>query len=67
MGDRDDKGISAYELALNHHRNGRLEEAAFFYHQALKDIPEDARVHHDLGVLYYQCSDHSNALKCFEN
>ena len=67
MGDRDDKGISAYELALNHHRNGRLEEAAFFYRQALKDIPEDARVHHDLGVLYYQCSDHSNALKCFEN
>ena len=55
-----------YRQAVEHHRNGRLEQALDCYEKALRQIPGDARIHHDLGVLYYQTGNNEGAAACFD-
>jgi len=44
----------AFDLALQHHQAGRLDEAEQLYRQALVSDPEDADALHFLGVIAHQ-------------
>src|SRR6478672_1627905 len=47
-------GPDPLQLALDHHRAGRLDEAAAIYQQALADDPNNIRALHLMGTLLLQ-------------
>ena len=49
------------ELALEHHRSGRLDEAERAYRQVLAQEPHNVDALHFLGVLAYQRNDYARA------
>jgi predicted O-linked N-acetylglucosamine transferase (SPINDLY family) len=51
----------AFDLALQHHRAGRLREAEQLYRQILTQEPQRVEVLHNLGVLAYQAGRHDDA------
>ncbi|HEX4332719.1 MAG TPA: sulfotransferase [Usitatibacter sp.] len=52
--------------ALEHHRNGRLDEAARDYEAALRAQPGDADAMRYLGVILHQRGEHANAVHLIE-
>ncbi len=50
------------QLALEHHRAGRVSQAETGYRAALSQDPDDADALHWLGVLFYQAGDIAQAL-----
>ena len=51
-------------LASAHARAGRIQAALDAYHQLALLIPNDYRVHHNLGVVYSLLPDDERALEC---
>ena len=50
------------DVALEHHRAGRLAEAAAVYERILQSAPRHADALHLLGVIAYQAGDHDRAI-----
>lgn len=55
--------IQALQLALDHHRQGRLAEAEALYRQVLAAEPGNGTAWHFLGVLAHQRGDHAVAVE----
>jgi protein O-GlcNAc transferase len=53
--------LASLELALAHHRSGRLDEAEKAYHQVLAVEANNLDALHFLGVLAYQRKDYARA------
>jgi len=51
-----------FQQALQHHRQGELQQAAEFYQQVLKHEPQNADAMHLFGVLLHQAGQHEQAL-----
>jgi tetratricopeptide (TPR) repeat protein len=51
-----------FDLAMRHHRAGRLKEADQLYRQILTQNPRHAPALHYLGVLAYQAGQNNAAL-----
>ena len=49
------------DIALRHHRSGRLDQAAAIYREILKRDPHDADALHLLGLLLHQTGDNEQA------
>ncbi len=56
----------AFELALEHHRHGRLRDAEIIYRRILQAVPDHADALNLLGVLACQASRQSQALPLFQ-
>ena len=54
------------KVALKHHQEGRLAEAASIYRQVLTADPNSSDALHLLGVLYYQQKQYDPAIKLVE-
>lgn len=54
------------DLGLQHHRAGRLAEAARLYQQILEEEPDHADALHLLGAIAHQLGDHSTAIGLIE-
>ncbi|MDR3438541.1 tetratricopeptide repeat protein [Telmatospirillum sp.] len=52
-----------FDLALEHHRAGRLTEAAALYHRAIDADPNHARSHYNLGLIALQETDYRTAVE----
>jgi predicted O-linked N-acetylglucosamine transferase (SPINDLY family) len=52
----------AFDLALEHHRAGRLREAEHFYRQILAHHPRHTDAMHHLGVIAYQSGQNDVAV-----
>jgi tetratricopeptide (TPR) repeat protein len=57
---------AAWQQALLHHRQGRLQEAQRLYSTILKDRPDHPDANHNLGVLALQAGANQFAAACFE-
>src|SRR5882672_4974938 len=44
----------AYQLASQHHRAGRLQQAEAIYRQIMQDVPNHADAIHHLGLIAHQ-------------
>jgi protein O-GlcNAc transferase len=62
----DEPAQEHLNLGLQHHRAGRLTEAAQCYQQALAADPDHADALHLLGVVAHQLGDHSTAIGLIE-
>ncbi|MCL7487984.1 MAG: tetratricopeptide repeat protein [Desulfobulbaceae bacterium] len=51
------------QIAVSHHKNGRLNEAMDIYMRILKSHPDHPDANHLLGVLYHQTGQHETGLK----
>jgi tetratricopeptide (TPR) repeat protein len=49
--------------AVEHHRQGRLEQAGTLYRQALEAEPDNPEALHLLGLLSHQCDDNAEAAR----
>ncbi len=54
----------AFEAAFEHHRAGRVAEAAALYEQVLQAAPQHANALHLLGVAAHQSGQPEVAVKC---
>lgn len=54
----------AIQKAQEHHQAGNLEQAEFFYGEALKIQPDHVDVLHSLGVIYHQLKKCDSAIEC---
>src|SRR4051812_21973225 len=57
----------ALAVALQHHRAGRLEEAARTYREILKSDSANWRAWHLLGMVFFGRGDAGEAVTCFRN
>ena len=53
------------DVALKHHRSGRLQKAKALYRKILKLDPGNADALHMLGLLLHQQNDHETAIRLF--
>jgi predicted TPR repeat methyltransferase len=53
------------DVALKHHRSGRLQKAKALYRKILKVDPRNADALHMLGLLLHQQNDHEAAIRLF--
>jgi predicted TPR repeat methyltransferase len=53
------------DVALKHHRSGRLQKAKALYRKILKVDPGNADALHMLGLLLHQQDDHETAIRLF--
>jgi len=53
------------DVALKHHRAGRLQKAKALYRKILKLDPRNADALHMLGLLLHQQNDHETAIRLF--
>ena len=53
------------DVALKHHRSGRLQKAKALYRKILKVDPGNADALHMLGLLLHQQNDHETAIRLF--
>ena len=53
------------DVALKHHRSGRLQKAKALYRKILKLDPRNADALHMLGLLLHQQNDHEAAIRLF--
>jgi protein O-GlcNAc transferase len=53
----------SFDVALQHHRAGRLQEAGALYRQILTQDPEHAPANHYLGVIAYQTGQLDTAVQ----
>jgi predicted TPR repeat methyltransferase len=53
------------DVALKHHRSGRLQKAKALYRKILKVDPRNADAFHMLGLLLHQQNDHEAAIRLF--
>lgn len=56
-----------FELAVAHHREGRLAEARAAYDQVLIYAPANLDALHLSGLVHYQLGEHAEALRRIEN
>jgi len=54
-----------FELAVAHHRAGRLSDAARGYQEILQIQPEHVNAMHMLGLVLYQAGQHQQSLELF--
>ena len=45
--------IEYFNVGIDYHTRGVLEEALAIYGEVIQEMPQNAMVHHNLGVLYY--------------
>src|SRR6266702_663171 len=55
--------VPAIEIAIQHHRAGRLSEAEDMYRQILATHPDHFDALHLLGVISYQASKYDEAVR----
>jgi predicted TPR repeat methyltransferase len=53
------------DVALKHHKSGKLQKAKALYRKILKGDPENADALHMLGLLLHQQDDHETAIRLF--
>mgnify|MGYP001262483097 CR=1 FL=1 len=51
------------QLALRHHQNGELQQAAYIYQQILAEDPGQADANHLLGVIAHQVGEDDRAIR----
>jgi protein O-GlcNAc transferase len=51
------------QIAVNHHKNGRINEAMEIYMRILKSHPDHPDANHLLGILSHQTGHHETGLK----
>ncbi|MFQ5672417.1 MAG: tetratricopeptide repeat protein [Nitrospinales bacterium] len=66
MSDRPDNPREAFDLALQHHKAGRLDEAAALYRNILETSPHHAGAFHMLGLLAYQSGEAATAIEMID-
>lgn len=54
----------AFQLALEHHRAGRLDRAELLYRRILEHEPDHADALHLLGAIAHQAGRHAAAVEC---
>lgn len=53
------------DVALKHHKAGKLQKAKALYHKILKADPGNVDTLHMLGLLLHQLGDHETAIRLF--
>jgi predicted TPR repeat methyltransferase len=53
------------EVALKHHRSGKLQKAKTLYRKILKAEPDNVDALHMLGLLLHQSGEHETAIRLF--
>lgn len=61
----DNNYIMHYNLAKILKTNGRADEAAHHYYEALRINPSDVKTYYNLGNLLASCGRHQEAISCF--
>lgn len=56
----------AFQLAIQHHQGGQLEQASSLYHQILTHDPNHAQALHGLGIVALQTSQPAPAVELFK-
>ncbi|MFO8057553.1 MAG: tetratricopeptide repeat protein [bacterium] len=59
-------GCDPYSEGMNLLEQGKYEAAAEFFYQAVKENPEDARAHHQLGYSYSRLKMYKEAIKQYQ-
>lgn len=57
---------SAFEVAIEHHRAGRFQDAVQIYERVLHDQPDNADAYNNLGLALKELRRIDNAIICFE-
>lgn len=66
MDARMDSAIQLNQLGVETKRQGRWQEAASYYEEALRLAPKFAEAHYNLGLLWREQGNVAMALACFE-